>query len=59
MTDGSFLPLATVYEEGLEGARGLLAVEPPSLGPQRKDEYGGESAPEDLEMAGSLELPLG
>lgn len=38
MIDGSFLPLAAEYEEGLEGARGLLAVEPPSLGLQRRDE---------------------
>lgn len=38
MTDVSFLPMAAVYEEGLEGARGLLAVEPPSLVLQRRDE---------------------
>lgn len=38
MADGSFLPLAAVYEEGLEGAPGLLEVEPPSLGLQCRDE---------------------
>lgn len=38
MTDGSFLPEASAYEGGLEEVRGLLAVEPPSLALQRRDE---------------------
>lgn len=58
MIDRSFLLMVTVYEEGLDGGCGLLAVDPPSLLLQRRDEYGGESGPEELERAGSLEMTL-
>lgn len=50
--------MATVYEGGLDGACGLLAVDPPSLLLQRRDEQGEGSAPEELERVGSLEMTL-
>lgn len=38
MIDRSFLPMVAVYDEGLEGACGLLEVDPPSFLVQWRDE---------------------